>query len=393
MQVLLGGADNINAGSFAPIDAWLFGDATEAGFNWAAPVAGTLDKLKVSYQAGIGAGANKDLYVRKNGANSALVTSVAPATLTGEDTTHSVTVAQGDLITMIHDARGTGGGCYWTVNFTPDVSTQAIWSSLQHSNSSAVATQYHAVGANGGAGDNTESAVRLMWGIYATIDTLYVKQTVAPGAGKSRAYRVMLNGVATGSTLTISDAATSGQATGLGIVIAPTDELALQMVPSGTPAASSVNYGIAYVPTTAGQWNITGRSSDVVSASFFSPINSQSRASTEATSTVGGDSGGATTWDLQKLYWKLSAAPGSGKSRSITLRMSAANTALTATIAHPATTAVATATVTVGDEDELCMNFASADTPDTATQYYALQAGPPSPAGGSGGNLLLLGVG
>ncbi len=78
---------------------------------------------------------------------------------------------------------------------------------------------------------------------------------VAPGGGKSISYYLYLNGVkqdGTGGTVdthvTISNSATTGSAS-FDLPVVPGDELSLQIVPSGSPASSTLSYGCRFVAT------------------------------------------------------------------------------------------------------------------------------------------------
>ncbi len=71
------------------------------------------------------------------------------------------------------------------------------------------------------------------------LSELYVLLDVAPGAGKSWAFTIMKNGVATAINLTISDSSTSATYAGAAVPFAAGDTISLRSVPTGTPTTGT----------------------------------------------------------------------------------------------------------------------------------------------------------
>lgn len=77
-----------------------YDSTTETDSKFPCPVAGTVKNLYVSADGAI-SGANTAIFtVRKNGADQAVTCTVTAGALTANDTTHSFTVALGDLLSV-----------------------------------------------------------------------------------------------------------------------------------------------------------------------------------------------------------------------------------------------------------------------------------------------------
>ena len=93
------------------------------------PAAGTISTLRASLGTANGSAGETakkiDLTVRKNGEDTTIVTSIAADAVTGSDTTHSVTVAAGDLITIKCVAAGSisGADLNLSLAYTPAASS------------------------------------------------------------------------------------------------------------------------------------------------------------------------------------------------------------------------------------------------------------------------------
>lgn len=110
----------------------------------------------------------------------------------------------------------------------------------------------------GGLSSATESAVETPAPQAASISNLYVQLSVAPGVGNSITATVRKNGVATAVTCVISGASTLGSDTTHSVTCAAGDLLDIQLVPTGTIAATPN-------VTTSVQWGAAAATSGVTS--------------------------------------------------------------------------------------------------------------------------------
>jgi hypothetical protein len=144
------------------------------------------------------------------------------------------------------------------------------------------------------------------------IDYLHVNINGTPGSGKSYAFTVLKNGSTTNLTCTIADLNTTCTPdTTHTVSYDAGDRIAIQSVPSGTPTARIMTFGVRWAPTVDGEALLLHSSS--------SPINT---AGATRYNTIGGTSN--TFWvsgessvqvvvpgfTLKKGYGRLTVAPG-----------------------------------------------------------------------------------
>lgn len=380
--------------------------------------AGTLSHLRVEVNTAPGAGKNFTYTVMVNGVASALTCTIADANTDAEDTTHTVAIVAGDRIALRSVPTGTptgSGRTRWATQFAHTTASTAIQGTTFDSPNTA-ATRYAPFGASTagtGAGSGiswfgTESAQRLDWNIDATITALYIQLSAAPGAGNSWAFTIMKNGSAVAaSTVTIADAATSGNVTGLTIDVAPGDLFSLRAVPTSGPASATLTYGVAYTPDVEHQWNVLSNQydgSEPPNNSFnFLSATEAAWTTTEANhKQLGGAATGSKSYTAKSLRARQDVAPGAGTSRTYTLRLNGADSALAVIINDAETTDTAATDVTIAAGDDINYKHAesgSAANPSVIRIALLVQGaaadvgGGGGGGGGSAGSLLLLGVG
>jgi len=222
-------------------------NATEANVQQVIPTGGTLSHLYVDANGSPGVGKSYAFTLRKNGIDTALSASIVDNNTSGNDTTDSVSVVAGDLVSMKLVANGTPTArrVRFGLKWTPTINGESL---LMNTNSSApsntVTTWNYVVAAGGWS--TTETSGRQCLARACTIKKLYVNMSVAPGAGKSRAFSLRRELGPTDLTCTVSDTATTANDTVNEVAIADNDGCSYQSVPSGTPTA-----GIAAVSAVA----------------------------------------------------------------------------------------------------------------------------------------------
>jgi hypothetical protein len=96
-------------------------NATEFNEELIIPCAGTIDNFYIRAHQAVGAGNSTNYTVRKNGADTTVLITLAGASqVTGNDLTHSFTVAAGDSITIQRTGSTTTQQINIGLNFTPD---------------------------------------------------------------------------------------------------------------------------------------------------------------------------------------------------------------------------------------------------------------------------------
>lgn len=229
----------------------------EQYFEVPVPTAGTFSKMYVKLS--VDPGAAPDAYsftLRVNTADTALTCTVAADATTGSDLTHSVAVVAGNVMAIkIAPLNGPAAAPQATIGmvFTPTVVAESIvLGGVTTNPTSTGATRYsYPVGGQIGAAswDATE-ANRSMLTQACEISKLYVKLEGAPDNGAGvQSYTLTLREAAgsTGITVTIAEAAETGNDVVNTYTSVDGALSSVECVPSGTPAATYVTWG--YVST------------------------------------------------------------------------------------------------------------------------------------------------
>lgn len=105
------------------------------------------------------------------------------------------------------------------------------------------------------------------WMVAGTFRNLYIEIDTAPGSGNSWTFEIYKNGVASGVTLTISDASTSGSDTSNSVSTTAGDYFSLRVTSTGTPASSGgMVYSCEFESTNTGESGYAQRFGAVGSA-------------------------------------------------------------------------------------------------------------------------------
>lgn len=205
-------------------------------------------------------------------------------------------------------------------------------------------------------------------------------ESVAPGAGKSFTYTVMLNGVATSLEVVIANTDTSGEDITNTVSIAAGDRISLRSTPSGTPlAGSGARWASEFTPTTANR-AVSGTSTETTlgsSSSTYLPIGSGgigARGTTENTRNP--------VWNINAtitaFYVLLRTAPGAGKSCTLTImKNGVAEASSTITISDTNTAGNVTGlTIAVAPGDTFSMRHTPTGTPPGSTITWGVSYAP-----------------
>jgi hypothetical protein len=342
------------------------------------PAAGTLSLLRVELAAAPGTAASgKSLAftVMKNNVAQTLAVTITDTATSAEDTSHSVSYNAGDTLSLrcVPTSTPTVSLARFAAQYDTSGGSAAICTTGSEVATTTGATAYNVIGGNGASAWNaTETNMQTVWATGGTITALYIAQSAASGTGASYTYTVMLNGVAQASSavLVSGNVATAGNVTGLSIALAPGDTLTIRAVPSGTPSALTVSWGIAYTTTNPGEWNV-GMSTTAMSTgagpTYVVP-NGQSADVGDGTQSnrvaLGGAATGSIAYAVQSIYGKMATTPGSGKTRTLSLYVANSLAALAFTVANPNTTGNVTGgNILVSPGDELALGWTGSGTP------------------------------
>ena len=165
------------------------------------------------------------------------------------------------------------------------------------------------------------------------LSNLQFKIDVAPGTGKSWAFTLYQNGVASALTTTISNAATSNADTTHSVTIAANDYLYVSVTPTGTPAAfNTARWSCLFTSTNSKESLIMGTNQPYTAGTIYSSLmNAGQSNTTNELETYGVIPTGGT---IKNLYVQQSGPSGAGSSYIYTLRKNGASSTLTTTLAN-----------------------------------------------------------
>lgn len=301
-------------------------------------VAGTVSNLTVNLQTAPGAGKSWTYTLYVNGNPTALTCTISDANTTGSDTTHSVTVAPGDISSWQQTPSGTPAATLFSLSgtFTGTNSGETNISAGRGTAPSTSVTNYSMI-SPGSSFSTNDAFISNVFPCDGVVDALYVDATGAPGAGNSYDITIMKNGSATTLTLNLADANLTGNATSA-ISFAAGDTISIRFTPNGTPGSlTNVRWAIRFKPTTDGEAPIFARdgswlnSADFYGALVVGATHKTTEADAQAVAPI--------AFTMRKLYLISNAAPGAGKSWTITARKNGASQSLTAQLSGAATTA------------------------------------------------------
>jgi hypothetical protein len=367
------------------------------GARWlVAPCAGVFKNLRVKITAAP-AGAATRTFTLVTGLTptaTALTCPFGVADTDVTDSTHSVSVSAGDALALQHVSTSTPAAAtaQWSVEFVPTTATDVIYGGGGGATPVNSAQRFMGLLCGGGEGQTaTEVNVSHVVSVTATITAFYVQAETAPGAGKSFLYQIYKNGSAEASSnITIADAATTGNVTGLSIAVSPGDTLSLSSTPTSSPAATRIGVGVCMTASVEGESMVVGSVNDAPSTSAtefnsaFTPSHTlQLWNATEASMQ---SLCGPTGFDLRDMRVTLTTAPSAGKSFTYSLNVGGTPSALSITIADANTSGTDSSTVTCANGNLLSMSSVPSGTPTapginkwSMVQYIAPPSGTGNP--------------
>lgn len=228
----------------------LFGQSTftttESDFQAPIPCAGTFKNLYVVLSGSPGTGKNYIITVRKNGVDTALTTTIADSATTGNDITHSFTVAAGDKVTIAVTPTGTPTARNLRIGMSFDPVNDGE-SFLVFADASTVGTSttgyQQPLGRGNATWNSTETTREIQLGAI-DVKAVYVDSgATSPGSGKSYAISIRKNHASALITASLANTNTTANTSGSG-TYAQGDMASIESVPSGNPTAIAPKVGI-----------------------------------------------------------------------------------------------------------------------------------------------------
>ena len=306
------------------------------------PVAMDVSNFHIEIDVAPGVGTSFTFTIFKNGIATSLAVTISGTATSGEDTVHAVSFAAGDTISIQSSPTGTpttSNNQYWNLQIGSEGGVAPLLTGLAAMSTSV--TQYGSMLAGHGAAAGwsaTEADLQVVSPTAGSLSRFYVNASTAPGAGKSYAFTVMVNGAASSLVTTLADSNTTASNTTDAVAIQAGDMLTIRSVPTGSPAGATPSFGIAFTPNNTGENFMGFGSANAPSATVTNyeqilGIGNQAWSATESSRYM---MPGPCT--LRGLQVKIGTAPGVGASRTFTVRKSTGDTTLAVTISGNNTT-------------------------------------------------------
>lgn len=326
------------------------------------PVAGTIKDLNIVLDTAPGAGKSYTFTVFKNGSSTNLTLTISGADTSGNDSTNEIDLAAGDRVSIESDPTGTptSSPVRWSVVFIGDSATDSVLMGGTTFTTTNATTFAPAHGYTGS--DTIEADVETIITTAGTINNLFVRLSLAPGGGQSRAITIRKNAGDTTLTATVSESDKTADDTVNSFTVVAGDRIAVKIVSSASPAAAGTQVGIAFVPDSANQF-MTASATD---------LNLSNSATRFLHFSAGDHTPSATETDVQDLTnystaksmrVLLSGSPGAGNNYQFTLRVNGKDTDLTVTISDAATSGVITADVELTNKDLISISSVPTSSP------------------------------
>lgn len=236
-------------------------NATETNRRNVIPTGGTIKNLYVKLSAAPGAGTTRVFTLYLNGSPSALTCTVSGgAATTANDSTHTVTVAAGDEVSLQSSITGTPAAAKLGFGMTFVATTDGesiVMATNTGGTIDAASTRYFALsGMSYQANESLASGGQLNIGEACVFKKMYVACDTAPGVGKSFTFDFRVNAASPANDLSVAisgGAATAGNDTTHTVTVADGDEICYRSVPSGTPTTSNYRASVVayFAPATA----------------------------------------------------------------------------------------------------------------------------------------------
>jgi hypothetical protein len=300
-------------------------------------VAGTINNLYIKLSAVPGGSGSFRFSLFVNGVeNINTRVDIGSAATTGF-VIYDVAIAAGDEISLccapISSPTATTSTAKWYAEFTPTTANETPF--MGGSNAGATpstGTQYNYVAYGDIVFSATENNRKLVIPSGGTIKNLYVKLRTAPGGvGKGYTVTLVQNGTPTTLVATLSNV-TSGNDTTHTVTVLAGDLLDVSFAVIGAPATGPATWGMTFVPTTSGTFAV------MTACSTDTPTNTEISNFTGYSVYDGSANHGALVPDitLSAIYVDMATAPGSGQSRTSTVRDDNVSTSCVVTISDTA---------------------------------------------------------
>lgn len=196
--------------------------------------------VQLSGSSGCSAGQGYRMSLWRNGAETALAVTITGSTTTGNDTTHSIRVAAGDIINFgstLIGTMGTNRNVYYGATFTADsVGESLVIGFVGDYGYTSSATTYWTIMGGSNGGNATETLRQNVFNT-CTLKKLYVWSNIMVGTGQDTAFSVRANASSPANTLSVgltSQVKSAGDTTNT-VAVTAGDLIDLRIISTGSP--------------------------------------------------------------------------------------------------------------------------------------------------------------
>lgn len=322
----------------------------------------TIRNWYLSVDTAPGSGKSRRYAIQKNGSDTALVIHIADTATSGSVTGlfSAVHFAAGDLIAMkeLETATPAASTTRMAYEVVPDTAGQYLYGYGTASDSPTFLSPF------GGCSNawtlSSSYGSKAIMGLSGTITTIAHRERTAPGGAGSRVVTLYKNGVkqdgsggSVNTTTTLSGS--NNQVIGtFSLPVSPGDIIQAEITNSGSPAASTWQAGtLVFEPNDPTAYTFYASATGMGNPKYYYAHNAASPNWATPEDGYRVPAHGSVDITITGIRAELSAAPGAGRSRTITLRKNSSDTAITLTIADSDTTGSFTTspgvTITAGD--------------------------------------------
>lgn len=237
------------------------GNASETARYHVVPSAGTFRNLRVKLASALSSGSWAiSLYV--NGSASTLTLTADNSGTTFSDTTHSVSVSAGDRVCIqsVPSSPNAAKTAQMSVEYESSTSNTVMISGCSGATDMPASAAAYYLPIYSPGNESTESTVYAVMPCAGTVKHLYVYLETAPGSTYTRTFAICKNGSTTGGasvTYTGSEYQGKSDTSTSALSIAQYDTLSIKATSSSASvAATKVQFGFVFQPTTDGQFVI-----------------------------------------------------------------------------------------------------------------------------------------
>ena len=367
-QVLFGGrlntSPNTGSDSYVPLargafGSWTLSDVATGGSNTTLSLVstpGTIQSLRVTVNVAPGAGTSYQFTVRQNATDTALTCSIADSSTSCTDSSSTVAVVGGDLLSLEASPANTPASVtvLWTVVFDSTASNEGLLLTGSGAGFGTIPVYTSIDGENGSTTSLNDELTEVV-PVNGTLKNLYVQNWCTPDPGSTITTTVMLNGSTTALTCSFGNGSRTCNDTTNMVTVAVNDLVQLKVDSSTAQwcvggSNARPNVGVTFTPSDSSfvmYGGIPNGSLTTDDTYYPFPPLSASGATSESSRQLLGQ---ATTIGVIRVLLvgagSLSCGP-----YVFTTRVNGADTSNSCTIAIGETACVGTTTTTIADGD------------------------------------------